>query len=1173
LDPYTEELHEYFFGREREQRIISSNLYAAPLTILYGSSGVGKSSILRAGVVPYLLRAKRTAVVYFKRWEDSTFLAALKQECLKAVEAKLGEPLGLDAGLAFPELLTSLAERLDGAIFILLDQFEEYFLYHPQTEFDGEFAAAVNTADSQAAFAVALRDDWLSRLDRFDARIPNLLSNTIRLEHLSTARAGADDMSPAERAIREPLRVYSEKLSPGAPPVTIEDELVQAILREVQAGRLGQSEFGGAGRAKDPHSPDKIETAFLQLVMERLWDKEGISQCQSRTLRLSTFEGLGRAERIVQGHVRSVMTGLSAKEQEMCARMFHYLVTPNFKKIAHETSNLAEWAGVPKECVETALRPVLKKLEEKRVLRRIDPPERYEILHDVLGRGILDWRTAYVKAQGEAEAERKAAEEAARQENEARRQRELAEKAEALAEERQQRLQERARAARRSSLIAGVAIVVALVAVVAFVSARRAQRTAQQEEQVEKAHKLVAAAYSAEGTDPQQSILLALYAGSVLHRLGRPFPREWLEGLNGAVQAFRKPQPVAPKGASDVNTDFSPDGSLVATAGSDGSLEVREVSSRKILMHVQDDGHVVISMAFSLNGKLFATADQYGDTNVWDTSSGKTKWTMPPQPERVRCVAFSRDGQRLATGGGDPAGTVTLWDGSAGRQRFKKPAHEGGVTALAFSYDGSRLATAGGVSGTVKIWNTPSGSLARRPLSGHSGAVFRLEFSPDGKRLVSASGDGTAKVWDLTTGQPLLSLRSDYSQMFSVSFDKSGNRVVTSSRDGRATLWDATTGWRLLSWTGRGGPIQSVAFDAEGERVLTGSWDGTVEAWEVPKVHTRQVMDVAFSPDGKSLASVSQDGTLKLWDAEGEHPVKTLSGGEVLFAVASSRNGLLAASGEDKRVMVWTLSDLNRKPRTWFVGAASGISFSQDGSRLVSASEDGTSAAVWNVVTGEKLMSLPKPKGSSYWDINDVAFSPDDKAVAVASGDSTVRIWDLSSNAVREFKEGHKGRIVWLSFSPDGKQLATCSYDRTAKVWDVKTGRLLQTLAGHTNTVVGVAFGHDGRVATASVDGTARVWDAGTGKELYRFDHPGGVEDVVFSPDRSHRLATAGDDGMVRVFILDNEELMHVAGIRARPWKPEECQEFLHEQACPPELIRPRWIEGGNVAPSRTTSR
>lgn len=479
LQPYTEDDRDYFFGRQREQRVTSSNLYAARLTILYGASGVGKSSILRAGVVPFLQSASRTAVVYFNQWQDPSFLARLKLECLKAVEEKHGKPLQVDTAKPFHEFLLAIGRQFRGAVLILLDQFEEYFLYHPESQteaaFDAEFASAVNSLDADVGFVIALRDDWLSRLDRFQARIPNLLGNTLRLEHL--------DAAAAEEAIRKPLEVYNRNFSNGAPALTIEDELVRAVLSQVRAGQLTLSESVGTGQAKAHEEGDRIETAFLQLVMTRLWDEE--VKARSYVLRLSTFERLEGAKKIVQGYLDNVMSELSDAEREICARMFRYLVTPKGAKIAHETPDLVAFGEQPAEKVT----PLLDKLNVRRVLRRISPPERYEIFHDVLSPAILDWRARYVKDQEVAEAGKKAAIEAAEREREATRQREL-DRAQSLAREQQRRAEQEARAARRFRLLALALGLVCFVAVAALVSASLERKMAQwQQAEAEKQRK------------------------------------------------------------------------------------------------------------------------------------------------------------------------------------------------------------------------------------------------------------------------------------------------------------------------------------------------------------------------------------------------------------------------------------------------------------------------------------------------------------------------------------------------------------------------------------------------------------------------------------------------------------------------------------------------------------
>lgn len=993
---------------------------------------------------------------------------------------------------------------------ILLDQFEEYFLYHGEcdTDFDSEFAAAVNDTESQAGFAVALRDDWLSRLDRFDARIPNLLSNNLRLEHLTTAAA--------EEAIRKPLEVYNRNFPNGA-PITIEDELVHAILPEVQAGKFDRTEFGGAGQTKTPRNSDRIEAAFLQLVMERLWEVE-INENQSRVLRLSTFDRLGRANRIVEGHLRNVMEELSPQDQKTCARIFPYLVTPGFKKIAHETADLANWAGAANA---DAIRPLLTSLERKRVLRRIFPPERYEILHDVLGRAVLDWRASYVQTEARAEAEKEAARQAI--------------------------------ALRHARQRAAVYAVIALFAIAAAIYALVQRKDAEREAQANSAHELVTNAYSSLARDPERSILLSLRAASILQRLHQPFPRELIDALNRSVQSSHLRQTLWPGSVGEVyDINLSSDGKLLATAGSRGDVKLWDVASPHIPLHIlPGDGKAVISTSFSRDGTMLVTADTDGDVILWDTATGKRKWQLPTQADSVRLVALSQDARWLAAGGEN--GTITLVDGASGHSK-SWPAHKKTLTALQFSPDASRLASAAEDSYVAKIWDVHSAHLLNS-LTGHTEPIGAITFSPDGKRLAAGSNDDSVRVWDLTSGAKPLTLSSD-SEIFGVSFDPAGTRLAVGCFDGTATVWDLHSGHKLLTLAGHKGLIQTIAFGPEGKTLLTGSWDRTVKIWNIPLVHSDSAMDVAFSPDGNRVATVSRDHSVKLWDANAENALLTIPGssGELVGVAFSPDGTRIATSGRDKWIKTFDAAS-GRKLQAWFAGdVGGGLSFSPDSQRLATPGP-GNTAEVWDANSGKPLLALR----GDYNDVNDVGFSADGKLLATAGLDWTVRIWDASSgNQLHMLGEGgHQGACFFVAFSPNAPRLVAGFQDKTALIWDYLSGKTLR-LVGHDNAVFGVAFSHDGRrVATGSLDRTARVWDAVTGKELLRFNHPRAVESVSFSPD-GKRLATVSDDGMVRVFILDPNELLRVARTRVtRSWTKDECAEYLHQTSCPPDLTQP----------------
>lgn len=445
LQPYTEGDRAFFFGRERDAQVVISNLYAAPLTVFYGASGVGKSSVLLAGAVPLLKQERNVSIVVFRNWQDPNFLSQLKQCTLEAVSSVAGRQIEADFSLSLDEFLSSLQRTARGLLFFIFDQFEEYFLYNPiaanAESFESEFALAVNRRDVNVNFLVSMREDGLSKLDRFQSRIPTLMSNMLRLEHLD--RAGARD------AIVGPLEVYNRQLPDGQTQVSIEDPLVKAILNDLRGVKVTSEQTSeGALQDSSPGSSNaEIETPLLQMVMTRLWDEE--RQANSNVLRLATFEKLGRAANIARTHLDNMMARLSDSERNDAARVLRYMVTPSRTKIAQEAGALASWAELP----EAQVQAILTRLSgpDMRILRTVQAPGRpdqHEIFHDVLAGAILDWRRRYDALR---------AEERVRQEEQDR-----------IAEEREkaERLEQKKRSRRQSLTIGCLSIVVFVMALV-----------------------------------------------------------------------------------------------------------------------------------------------------------------------------------------------------------------------------------------------------------------------------------------------------------------------------------------------------------------------------------------------------------------------------------------------------------------------------------------------------------------------------------------------------------------------------------------------------------------------------------------------------------------------------------------------------------------------------------
>jgi len=365
LRPFREADSPFFFGRQRDIRVIASNLISSPLTVLYGPSGVGKSSVLQAGVVPHIRKDSAAGILYFNEWQDDSFLASLMRRW------------------------ENLRAGGSGKVLLLLDQFEEYLLYHSndavQDEFESILARTVNRDDGATRILIGIREDALFRLDeRMSLRIPNLLENTLQLKHLNAAAA--------REAIEEPVRVLNERVQTNGERYSIEPALVDALLDEIKPGR-----------GTVPDTGWRIETAFLQLVLSRIWAETTLGE--SHVMSARTLQELGGVSNIVHSHVNRVMDSLTEEQRDVASRIFGYMVTPSGTKIVQSFEDLVTFGEAP-EAVMRGVLSALSESSESRILRRLSNPERYELFHDVLARPLLDWRRAIIEDRKSREARR-----------------------------------------------------------------------------------------------------------------------------------------------------------------------------------------------------------------------------------------------------------------------------------------------------------------------------------------------------------------------------------------------------------------------------------------------------------------------------------------------------------------------------------------------------------------------------------------------------------------------------------------------------------------------------------------------------------------------------------------------------------------------------------------------
>ena len=1088
LDYYEEKFGAWFFGRETEGGKIITNLRAARLTLLHAESGVGKSSLLRAGVAWRMRRladdslarrgTARFVPVVFSSWKDDPVL-----ELAGAIRTAIGPYL---AGRPEPELLT---DRLDAVIvaasgavnaslLIMLDQFEEYFLYRsrePTPErFADELARCINRADLRANFLIAIREDAYAGLgDLFKGRIANVYGNYLHVEYL--------DRASAEKAIREPLDIYN-----GQPDVSehvkIQDELVEAVLDQVRAfdGDVAQGRAaaanGGGGR---------VATPLLQLVMETVWERERAEG--SHQLRLSTLQNLRGVRMIVDAHLGKALSSLSDGERQTAIDMFDELVTPSGGKIAESVPDLAHRTGHSEDQAGS----VLDKLDHERIVRPIpaapgqDPMRfrRYEIFHDVLGPAINNMIAA-----------------------------------------REERRRVR-RLRRFAALAVGLLIVaLAIVGVFAYLwhSATTAKLTAE-------SRQLAADAEVNAARDPELSVLLALQALR-LHYTSQAEDalRAALPELQ-AVRTFRE-------GTTVFSAAFDPvDANKVASADGYGVAWIWDVKTgHRVRMSL--GGFAVTGAAFAVAfnpaGTEVAVGYANGKVALFDARSGREL-----QSANVFGSAGVNDVEFVGSTGELAIATeqgLALWQPQNRSRCCNILSHEQANTIAADPRNPLEFAVTT-ANGTV-IWNVSgSGKPRQQRLPQGPWSTNDAAFSPDGSEVVTADSDGNLRVYDLAPFKAVMTLDAGEANALRVAFSPHGKRIVAGYSSGRARVWDVSTRLQLTLLAGNASGIEAARFDADGSEVVTASHDGTIRVWhsqprELQTEFASSSSGGTPNPVGGAgyisnsrILTFDDSGRLSVFTASGKQQAVINPGTAVHLAALNSAGTEIVTADSDGTVDLWhaigsNYTQIPPPSPIHLKGPPLIVGMSPDGSLIAIVTPDYSTIQMRSTHSGQLLRTLKAHA------ISVVAFSPSGRQILTGGINGQVEVWDAA--------KGHRvlgtpgPSISDVEFNKSGSEFVTASESGVVTIWAARDGRPLRSIdaCASPNTA---SFSPDGsKIVIACGDGSAPVFAAATGRQLTVLSaaSAGTVSSAAFSPD-GKTIVTAIDAGDVGGVQIWNSEL------------------------------------------------
>jgi WD40 repeat protein/transcriptional regulator with XRE-family HTH domain len=1134
---------DWFYGRQRLTDALIGHLTSqcatGGLLVAVGPSGSGKSSLLRAGMIP-ALRSGALEVPGSRSWLIALFTPGARP--LHELATQLASLTGADAGhlaatlLSRPGLCADLCRQsagregnggsADGSgdgrerdpMILVVDQFEEIFTACQDEAERKAFISALsavarrdmgnhagNPAEDRddvgpaALVVLGLRADFYPHALRYPELVPALQDHQVVVGPMTEAELRSAIVEPARKA-----------------RLDIEDGLVEVLLRDL-APAAGH---GGTEAAHDAGAMPLLSHALLTT-----WER-----ARRGKMTVADYETTGGIQGAVARTAEEVYETLTPSQQDLARRIFIRLI-----HVADGTADTRRRVSLDELLLSHGdAQYVLDCFVDKRLITT----DAYEaqITHEALLlawprlRGWIDSDREGLRIHRQLTVAAEVWRDAGHDSSTLYRGGPLAAAGDWAADpshnedlnvlERQflessvehKRAEERAAQRRTRRLQQLVAALTALVLITGLLTvfAFKQQAAATHQRDLAISRQVAIDANQLRSTDVALAMQLSLVAYQIA-----PTP----EARASLLESYATPAVTRILGQPGVmeSVAFSPNRRIIAAGGEDSTIRLWTTADRG---HPVPLGHpltghstTVYSVAFSPDGQILASGSGDKTIRLWDVARPDrvTLWSPPltGPANTVYSVAFSPDGRILAAGSADDA--VWLWDVTNPRHPvllgtpLRGPANY--VESVAFSPDGHLLA-AGSADDTIRLWDITN---PRQPirmgglLTGPAKTVYSVAFSPDGRILAAGSADDTVRLWNIADprhpapdGPPLT---GPTSWVYSIAFSPDSRSLAAASADSKVWIWDMATR-KVAASIPHPAPVTTVRFLGDSHTIATSAADGTARIWEIPgpliSGPTGPIFTTAFSTGSHILAVTSEDNTVRLWHvANPRQPVPlgptmanaTRSGRASGAAALSPDGGTLIVGAVDGHCQIWDVRDparpvpLSRLPGP--TGNVEGITFSADGHLLAIGSDDKTTW-LWDIADPYHPVLLGKPLTGPTNYVYSPAFSPDGRILAVGGADKLVHLWDITNPRrpvpLGPLLAGSDSYVYSVAFSPSGHVLAEGGADDKVRLWDVSNLRrpslLGQPLTGPSNYVYSVAFSPNGKTLAATVgDGSLWLWD------------------------------------------------------------------------------------------------